>query len=162
MWLLIAVGIMLDQLIKLWVASVMVVGEPVNLFYGLTASLAMNRGVAFSMFASSRGFWFSLLIAAISVFNWMLIEWLHAAREESFTLRLSLSLIITGGISNMIDRLCYGAVVDYLLLDFGVWQWPAIFNLADVWVTLGGVLLIVHHICHSKAKQLADHAALSS
>lgn len=162
MWLVIAVGIMLDQFIKLWVASVMVVGEPFALCYGLTISLMMNRGVAFSLFASSRGLWFSLLITGISAFNWMLIEWLHAARDEAFLLRLSLSLIITGGISNMIDRLCYGAVVDYLLLDFGFWQWPAVFNLADVWVTLGGALLILHQIRQSRVKQLPNHAAITS
>jgi len=52
-------------------------------------------------------------------------------------------LVITGGLSNLMDRLCYGAVVDYMLLNVLGIQWPTIFNLADMWICLGCLLLLV-------------------
>ena len=135
MWVIFA--IVIDQLIKLLVVSFCSVGEYVPLFPGLTITLAMNRGVAFSLFSQSSGLVFWLLNGVIVFFNWSLLEFLHVSRNQPLILRLCLMSIISGALSNLIDRICYGAVVDYVLLHVGPWTWPTIFNLADVFITFG-------------------------
>lgn len=143
MWWFIILGIVFDQLIKLLVVSTFAIGELYSLFPGGTITLTMNRGVAFSLFASSQGVGFYVLNLLIMGFNWLLIEMLSVSENVSFIYRFGLSLVITGGLSNLMDRLCYGAVVDYILLNVLGIQWPTIFNLADVLICLGCLLLLV-------------------
>ena len=143
MWWWIVLGIVFDQLVKLLVVGSFAIGELHFLFPGVTITLAMNRGVAFSLFASSQGIGFYVLNLLIAGFNWLLIEMLSVSENTSFTYRFGLSLVITGGLSNLMDRLCYGAVVDYILLNVLGIQWPTIFNLADMLICLGCLFLLV-------------------
>ena len=160
MWLLIVFGIVFDQLIKLWVVSTFLVGEHMPLLFGVQVHLVMNRGVALSLFAQTTGLGFYLLNMMIVAFNWVLVELLSTAREASFCYRAALMLVIAGGFSNLMDRVCYGAVVDYLHLHYAGWHWPAIFNLADVYITLGCVLLVYSTFRRTESLQasLTGHA----
>ena len=110
MW--IVLGVIVDQLIKLLIVSRFAVGEFWTIFHGFTITLVMNRGVAFSLFAQSSGLGFWLLNTVIVLFNWFLVEYLYASKHQSQTYQFSLMLVITGALSNLIDRICYGAVVD--------------------------------------------------
>ena len=56
----------------------------------------------------------------------------------------SIALILSGAISNMIDRLCFGCVIDFINIHI----WP-VFNLADIYITIGAILLIMEHTTHS-------------
>ena len=150
MW--IVLGIIVDQLIKLLIVSRFAVGELWTIFHGFTITLAMNRGVAFSLFAQSSGpgFWF--LNAVIVLFNWFLIEFLYASKHQSRIYRFSLMLVITGALSNLIDRICYKAVVDYIVISVGTWTWPTIFNLADVFISVGCLMLCVLQLSSKKSQ----------
>ena len=143
MWPLVIVGIILDQTIKLSIISLLSVGKVVAVVPGFSLYLVMNRGVALSLFASLNGSYAFLLNGVIVFFNWMLIELLSVSGDSQPLYRYSLQLIIAGGLSNLIDRLCYGAVIDYIFLHLAGWQWPAVFNLADVMITFGCVMMML-------------------
>ena len=143
MWAPVVLGIMLDQLIKLMVVVCLPVGGTVALFPGLSLSLVMNRGIALSLFATSVGFYHLALNIIILLFNWVLVELLSVSCHSRSLYRFSLQLVISGGLSNVIDRFCYGAVVDYIFLNYAGIHWPAIFNLADLMITLGCVLIVI-------------------
>jgi signal peptidase II len=68
--------------------------------------------------------------------------WLKQITKEQIILPLAFSLIIGGAIGNAYDRLVYGYVVDFLVLYYQDWYWPA-FNVADTAIFIGAVLMIV-------------------
>jgi signal peptidase II len=137
----IAAVIGLDQASK-WVMLEHVLNPPrvieVTPFFNLV--YAWNLGVSFGLFdevgAANR--WVLPLVAmAVAAF---LAWWL--LRSRHWVLSLGLGLIIGGAIGNVIDRIRFGAVFDFLDLHAAGWHWPA-FNLADSAITVGVVLLIV-------------------
>ncbi|MFN3593352.1 MAG: signal peptidase II [Thiobacillaceae bacterium] len=99
-----------------------------------------NTGAAFSLFADQPGWqrWFFLAVASIAS---GVILWLLAATRGRTLFAIGLALILGGALGNLIDRLAYGHVVDFLDFHAAGWHWPA-FNLADSAITLGAGLLI--------------------
>ena len=59
-------------------------------------------------------------------------------------------LLLSGGISNLIDRITYGFIIDYIQFQIHIWQWPAVVNLADLYLTIGVLLWLYHLKNHSK------------
>ena len=101
--------------------------------------LTCNRGVSFGLFDHTglNGIVFSLGAALIVL---MLIFWL--TRIRTTFLAVAIGLIIGGAIGNVIDRLRFGGVIDFLYFHLGAWYWPA-FNLADSAICLGvGAMLL--------------------
>ena len=102
---------------------------------------AHNRGAAFS-FLDGAGGWqrwvFTALAAVISV---LLLGWLRRLPRSSNMLAAALACILAGAIGNVIDRLRFGAVVDFLDFHWAGYHWPA-FNIADSAITLGVIFLI--------------------
>lgn len=113
---------------------------PVLPFFNLT--LAHNSGAAFSFLAGAGGWqrWFFVVLAA--VISVVLIIWMRRLAETAKLEAISLALIIGGAIGNVIDRLIYGYVIDFLDVYAGSYHWPA-FNLADSAICVGAVLLII-------------------
>jgi len=101
--------------------------------------LVWNRGISFGLFGSGdAGVWpFVALAVVISI---GLGFWL--ARLRRVLMVLAVGLILGGALGNVIDRLVYGAVIDFVDLHAGGWHWPA-FNLADAAITVGVVVLAV-------------------
>ena len=156
MWMWIIAGIVLDQLVKLWVVSTLTLGAFWHVFPGVYLTFALNKGVAFSLFSSAKTVYAVMLHTMIFAFNWMLIEWLYTLRAEPLSQRIGLMLILSGGLSNLFDRVCYGAVVDYMTLAYAGFVWPTIFNLADVWICIGCALLLRYH---ASTAVRAEHAS---
>ncbi len=130
----------LDQLTK-WVMVSVVMTPPriieITPFFNLM--LGWNRGVSFGLFDASSPYapWmFSTVSLIISV---ALLGWLYNVRR--IMPALALGLIVGGAVGNVIDRLRFGAVADFLDVHVAGYHWPA-FNLADSAITLGVVLLI--------------------
>jgi len=99
----------------------------------------MNRGVSFGLvpIEATWGPWMFAGIAAVIVV--ILVIWL--ARAEQTLLAIGIGLVIGGAIGNVIDRLRYGGVVDFLDFHLGSYHWPA-FNVADASIVVGvGALL---------------------
>lgn len=114
-------------------------------------SMVWNRGMSYGLF-QSEGFmrWvLAGLMAAIAIgfFVWLL-------RAEGRWLKASLALVIGGAIGNLIDRVRFGAVVDFIdvnELTFGYFPW--VFNVADAAITVGAILLFVDQFLLSRPKQ---------
>lgn len=109
-------------------------------FFNLTH--VYNYGAAFSFLDDAGGWqrWFFTIIAfAVSA---LVLWWLKQTSKEQMILPVAFSLIIGGAIGNAFDRLVHGYVIDFLVLYYQDWYWPA-FNVADSAICIGAVLLIV-------------------
>lgn len=142
-WLWLSVLILgLDQLIKWWVIQEFTLYEqlPVLPFFSLT--LAYNTGAAFSFLSSASG-WQRWFLSGVAILvSIMLVGWLRQLRPGENWQACSLALILGGALGNLIDRLLYGHVTDFLLFYYKNWFFPA-FNLADMAITVGAAILIL-------------------
>ncbi len=140
LWLsLLVIG--LDQVSKQLAESSMMVFERVPVIPFLNMTLAYNEGAAFS-FLSDQGGWQRWLFAGLAiVVTLILVGWLGRLKSEKI-LAVSLSLVIGGAVGNLIDRLLYGHVIDFIDLYYQQWHWPA-FNIADSAISVGVVLMLL-------------------
>lgn len=101
---------------------------------------AWNPGVAFSFLADggNAGKWF-LTVTALIV-SLVLLRWLF--RAENILAAVGIGLVIGGALGNVIDRLIYGAVFDFIDVFWGNYHWPA-FNIADSSITIGVTFLLI-------------------
>ncbi len=134
------VTLVLDQLAKWAALAGLDPGGPplpVTPFFNLV--LVWNRGVSFGMFNSGGAFapWLLSGLALAVVVG--LVVWLK--RSDQLLTGLGLGLVIGGALGNMIDRIRFGAVVDFLDFHLAGYHWPA-FNLADAGICVGAVLLL--------------------
>lgn len=114
---------------------------PLNSFINLTHQ--RNTGAAFSFLADAGGWqrWFFVVLA--TVVSAVIAVWLWRVRNErQAVLSAGLALVLGGAIGNLIDRLNYGYVTDFVQVWFGDWAYPS-FNVADVGITVGAGLLII-------------------
>lgn len=141
---LLVVGVALDQLTKYLVVKSMALGAQKTVIKGFFNLVNIrNRGAAFGLLAnlSTEFAWIffiittSLVLAVVAYLWWRLPEGQTAAA-------LGYSLIFTGAVGNLIDRLRLGEVIDFVDLYLGHYHWPA-FNVADSLVCLGAGLLVV-------------------
>jgi signal peptidase II len=133
--------IVTDQLVKWWIlAAVMNPPQSIALAPFFNIVLVMNRGVSFGMFGGAPG-WVPWALAAFAVLiAAALLIWMRAAKGRMLV--AALGLVAGGALGNVIDRLRFGAVVDFLDFHVGAWHWPA-FNVADAAITIGVLLLIL-------------------
>lgn len=142
-WLwLTALVIVLDQGSKLLADQMLEYHQavPVIPFFNLT--LSYNAGAAFSFLSDAGGWqrWFFIVLAL--VVSTVIFLWLKRLNEGQRGLAFALSMVLGGAVGNLIDRIAYGHVIDFLDLYYGEWHWP-IFNLADSAITLGVIILIL-------------------
>jgi signal peptidase II len=130
-------GVLIDQISKLIISSSFSLGESMPIIKDvLHLTYIHNRGAAFGMMANSR--WVFMIISSVAIL--LMAAYLYIGRAESKLYTVSLAIIISGGIGNMIDRIAYGYVIDFIdfcLIDFYV------FNIADSFVCVGAGLLIL-------------------
>ena len=127
----------IDQLIKLLininlkpVGSVNVLGDAVKLTY------VENRGVAFGMFQGMQWLFAVFTVVMLGIIVFLMFK----RRPKSKFFYVSASLIIGGGIGNLIDRIFYGYVIDYISLSF----FPPVCNFADYCLTIGVFMLAIY------------------
>lgn len=111
---------------------------PVTSFFSYV--LAWNTGVSFSLFNSYGLTGTYVLIALSSTISLVFFVWLLKARN--YWLASGLGFIIGGAIGNLVDRIRFGAVVDFLHFYYNTFSWPA-FNLADTFITIGVILIVI-------------------
>ncbi len=140
-WIALAIAVLAaDQLAKAAILATFVPGQELPLLPFFSLVLAFNRGAAFSFLAGADG-WQRWLFTAIAIAASVFIVWL-LRRGGSRLYLLGLALILGGALGNLVDRLWLGQVVDFVLLHWRGWSYPA-FNLADSAITAGAALLIV-------------------
>ncbi len=156
-WLsLAALIVVVDQLTKLAVTRSLTYGQSIAVTPFFDLVLVFNPGAAFSFLSDASGWqrWFFVVLAlAISVWLIMLLR-RHAAEK---LLPFALALILGGAIGNVIDRVLFGAVIDFLYFHLGKYYWPA-FNVADSAISMGVVLMLWDQI-RPRATKAADAGA---
>lgn len=136
-----ALVVILDQATKLWALSALF--DPprrIEILSVLDFVPVWNRGVSFGLLSSDSSWGPWLLSGFALVVCGFLLAWLIRAR--SWPLIWGLGAVIGGAIGNVIDRVLYGAVVDFIDVHYAAWHWPA-FNIADSAITLGVGLLLL-------------------
>jgi signal peptidase II len=130
-----------DQLVKWIVLARFAPGEglAVTPFFNLV--LVFNKGAAFSFLAREAG-WQTPLLAGFALVAAGIVSVLIVRSPEKNLLRTALALILGGALGNVIDRLRFGHVVDFLDFHAAGWHFPA-FNVADSAITIGAALLIL-------------------
>ena len=114
---------------------------PINSFINITYQ--RNTGAAFSFLADESGWqrWFFIVVA--TTVSGYIVSWLWKIREEGLAvLSVGLSLVLGGAIGNVIDRIVWGSVVDFIQVLIAGWPFPS-FNIADSAITVGAALLII-------------------
>lgn len=110
----------------------------INFFIDLTH--IHNFGVSFGLFSGYISFWILALIGLLIVF---FIYYLMLTSNDKFE-KIGLFIIIGGALSNILDRLIHGYVIDFISIHYNKFYWPA-FNLADIYITIG-ILMIIFNI----------------
>lgn len=137
--LLAAFIILFDQLTKWVIIKTFAFGENLSVFPGFSLTLRHNTGAAFSFLASESGWQRWLFVGLAFIISSSIIVWLgHLSKQERGE-SIGLALILGGALGNVIDRLWFGYVVDFILVYYKEWQWPA-FNIADSAIFIGVVL----------------------
>ena len=143
--------IVLDQLTKLWVVSALRLGQSVELTSFFNLVFVYNPGAAFSFLSDAGGWqrWF-FVVLALAVSGWLTLLIRQHAVER--LLPLAAALILGGALGNVIDRIRFGAVVDFVDVHAAGWHWPA-FNVADSAISLGVALLIWQQLFHAEKEK---------
>ena len=156
-WFALAATILVaDRLSKLAVLERFVLGERVEVTGFFNLLLVFNRGAAFSFLAEASG-WQTGLFAAIAILAALIVSVLIVRSPERRLLCIGLAFILGGAIGNLVDRLLYGHVVDFVDLHAFGWHWPA-FNVADSGITVGAGLVILEGFLHREAGRSAHDA----
>jgi len=103
-----------------------------------------NRGIAFGLFSSADSA--NLIFALAGAFALVVV--LYLGRRADAMARLGFGLIFGGGLGNLVDRVVFGGVLDFIDLHVGELHWPA-FNVADLAITIGVIVLL---FAYSKKK----------
>lgn len=144
--------VVLDQISKWWIVDVLMRPEgvehspyfgasPIEMTSFFNIVMVWNPGVSFGMFNSLHDDYRVWVLAGLSLFvAAILLFWMF--RAKGFLQIVSLGLIIGGAVGNVIDRVRFGAVADFLDVHVAGYHWPA-FNVADSAITIGAILLFV-------------------
>jgi signal peptidase II len=145
LWLGVALVIfLLDQLTKIAIVGAFQLGEslPITSFFNLVR--VHNAGAAFSFLADAGGWqrWFFTGLGTVAALVMVYLLRMHAGQS---LFCLALSLLLGGAVGNVIDRVLYSHVIDFLDFYYGTWHFPA-FNVADSAITMGACLLILDEL----------------
>lgn len=150
-----AVLVVIDQVIKYFVSAYL---QPVgsvsvidNLF---SLTYVENKGVAFGMFSDMR--W--VFVALTSVLLAIIMFYMFKKRPKGKFFYICAALIIGGGIGNLIDRIFYGYVIDYLSLSF----FSPVCNFADYCITAGTIMLVIYLLFFSDVLDSSKKAKIKN
>ncbi|MEK1924823.1 MAG: signal peptidase II [Rhizobium giardinii] len=144
--ILVVVAVLLDQAIKAAVEMWLPFQQAVPVIPMLALYRTYNYGVAFSMLSGMEG-WF-IVTMRLLVVAFVLWLWRRTSKDRFFA-HLGYAMIIAGALGNLVDRLIFGYVIDYVLFHTATWSF-AVFNLADSFITLGAGAIILDEILHMK------------
>ena len=139
-----AAVVALDQITKWWIVERVMQPPrtiPVTSYFNLV--MGWNRGVSFGLFNTDSpiNVWLLPLVAIVIIIG--LVVWL--SRTDRFLVSTAIGLVIGGAVGNLIDRLRFGAVADFLDFHVAGFHWPA-FNVADTGITVGAAVLVLESL----------------
>lgn len=130
---------LLDQLIKIIVMKNMTIAQEIKIIPKFFSIYYIeNTGAAFSILGNK-----TILLIIISILCLILLKrYINSLKEVTILKVISLGIMLGGILGNLFDRILYNAVIDYLSFDIFGYSFP-VFNLADIGITIGALLLIV-------------------
>jgi len=145
--------VVLDQISKWVVLENISFGETIYVAPFWNWVLAFNPGAAFSLLADQPGWqrWF-FTVLALAISGW--IAFMLRQHPQQKLLSLALTLVMGGALGNVIDRVRFGAVVDFVQWHVAGYYWPA-FNIADSAITIGAVLLVIEQFTATNKKEIS-------
>ena len=141
LWLTI-LWVVIDQITKQWVAGSFDYRETLAVLPFFNITYVHNPGAAFSFLADQGGWqrWFFTAIAAIA--SIIFIVWLAKTSKKQTMLSISFALILSGAVGNLIDRVLFGYVIDFIDFHWSGTHFPA-FNVADSMIFIGAALMLL-------------------
>ena len=168
LWLTVLV-VVIDQATKQWASHSLGLFQTVKLIPMLNLYLAHNEGAAFSFLSNAGGWqrWFFTLVAL--VISTALVLWIRKLHKHELWIAIGLAFILGGALGNVIDRILFGYVIDFIQFYYAGQSclpgftllyskqtaqciWPA-FNIADSAITVGAAILILDGILNLKRKR---------
>jgi signal peptidase II len=145
---IVAAAVAADQASKAWVEASLPLRQGVDVLPFLAMFRTYNEGIAFSMlnFAGDKALIALTLVILAAVF-WF---WRRVEPSQHFV-RAGLALIVGGALGNLVDRLVYGHVIDFVLVHAGAWSF-AVFNLADSFITIGAGMVLLGEILDGRTQ----------
>ncbi len=145
--------ILLDQATKLHIMQVMRLHESFPVIPDVfSITYIRNPGAAFGLLASRSSLFRLVFFGIASVCALVLLATIFIRlRQDDLTGQLSVVAIFGGAVGNLLDRLQYGEVIDFLDFYVGVYHWPA-FNVADMAISVGVVFLILHYALEKRSE----------
>ena len=148
-WITAILVVVLDRITKAAVLDRLAPGAWVEVVPGFALTHIHNTGIAFSLFseggALSRVILHLVIFTSVVLIAWMVVRHGHHNRLSG----LAFGLILGGAVGNLIDRVLYGWVIDFIHLwarvGDRIWSWPD-FNVADSSITVGAVLIILNEL----------------
>ena len=138
----------LDRLSKYFILELSNPGEkfniPITSF--LNFNLVWNKGIAFGLFSFKESFYYNIITLIIIIIT-LGIFW-FAIKSKGIE-RISFSMILGGSLGNLFDRFYYSAVIDFIDINFNNIHW-FIFNIADIFISIGVIILIVFEFFNKK------------
>ena len=140
-----------DQVTKQLVVSHFELFQSVNVWPFFNLTYVHNPGAAFSFLADQDGWqrWFFTLIATIA--SIVFTVWLAKTPKTQTMLNIAFALMLSGALGNLIDRVLFGYVIDFLDFYIGNRHWPA-FNIADAMIFIGAALMIIDSFKNDQSK----------
>lgn len=141
-WWLTLTLLVIDQASKHWVAGSMELFDSINILPIFNITYVHNPGAAFSFLADQDGWqrWFFAAIATIA--SIVFVVWLAKTPRSNKLLSVAFALMLSGALGNLIDRVLFGYVIDFLDFYIGQYHWPA-FNVADSAIFVGAMFMII-------------------
>jgi signal peptidase II len=139
-----AIALLIDQLSKITITKLFAYGESMAVTSFFNLVLVYNKGAAFSFLASETG-WQRHVLTAVGIGAAVFIIYLLKRHAGQRMFCWALALILGGAVGNVVDRIAYGHVIDFLDVYVGRWHWPA-FNIADSAICIGAILFILDEL----------------
>ena len=147
--------LIVDQITKQWVVGSFNLYESVNILPFFNLTYVHNLGAAFSFLADQGGWqrWFFTATAAIA--SVVFVVWLAKTPKSQTLLSIAFALILSGAMGNLIDRVLFGYVIDFLHFHWAGYNFPA-FNVADSMIFIGAALMILDSFGEEKSNANKD------
>ena len=150
--IIISVIFSFDRISKLYILNLAEGEKYIDIYFNsfLNFHLIWNTGVGFGLFSSDTNFYYNLTTILIVFINIVILIMILKSSDYNF---LFLLMILGGSLGNLFDRFYYKAVPDFIDLHYGNFHW-FVFNVADIFITIGIICLIVVEFIFNNKKKL--------
>tara|TARA_Y100000590_G_C15662914_1_gene993372 strand:+ start:706 stop:1209 length:504 start_codon:yes stop_codon:yes gene_type:complete len=140
----------LDRITKFYILTLAETQKYVDIYYNsfLNFYLIWNKGIGFGLFSSDTSFSYNIITSLIIVINLVILFMIIKSKDYKIFFLL---MILGGSLGNLFDRLYYQQVPDFIDLHYGEFHW-FVFNVADIFITLGIICLIIVEFILDKKK----------